>query len=310
MLKCIQHHSDPFEFFTGEEALPQDLLSQLKNLFNEDLSWEHHHDSFYKAYLCEIGDRIAPGIHTDLVYRMSEITGLPLCEPIRATIQRMEPGQFAGPHTDRPLMGYEAVRLIVQLNEDWNPGHGGELHLHGDVDGKTTSHTRPPHFNTAFGFVMGPNSFHSVQPVNSVRRTVVFNFWHQGNTPELARWVRAQLKDLRFDALPKALEARAIEAETTHSETDSFRAGVMAHFLHKWGFNDAWVCQAYESGLSPSSDPMHTAPIALARWFHHLEFEEFCAQRWNAVHDLITHSDWNEDPRLADAIRLGFSQRP
>jgi hypothetical protein len=310
MLKYIQHHSEPFEFFTGEEALPQDLLGQLANLFEEDLAWEHHHDSFYKAYLCEIGDRIPAAFHSLLVHRMSEITGLPLCEPIRATIQRMEPGQFAGPHTDRPLMGYEAVRLIVQLNEDWNTGHGGELHLHGDMEGKTTSHRRPPRFNTAFGFVMGPNSFHSVQPVKTERRTAVFNFWHQGNTPELARWVRAQLKDIRFEDLPKALEARAIEAETTHSEADSFRAGVMAHFLQQWRFNDAWVCRAYESGLSPVLDQSSALPVTLARWFHHLEFEDFCPHRWKEVHEIIKCSDWHDDPRIAEPIRLGFMRRP
>jgi hypothetical protein len=310
MLNRIQHHSEPFEFFTGDAALPPDLLAQLINLFEEDLSWEHHHDSFYKAYLCEIGDRIPSEIHSNLAHRMSEITGLPLCESIRATIQRMEPGQFAGPHTDRPLMGYEAVRLIVQLNKDWNTGDGGELHLHPDSDGETTSHTRPPRFNTAFGFVMGPNSFHSVQPVKTQRRTAVFNFWHQGNTPDLARWVRDQLKDIRFDTLPKALEERAIEAEATYSEADSFRAGVMAHFLHQWGFNDAWICQAYESGLSPGLDQMSALPVALAHWFHHLEFEEFCAHRWSEVHELTHHSDWNNDPRLAEPIRLGFMRQP
>jgi hypothetical protein len=46
-------------------------------------------------------------------------TGLPLCAPVGATVQRMEPGQFAGPHTDRPLLGSRggAARLFLQLGK-------------------------------------------------------------------------------------------------------------------------------------------------------------------------------------------------
>jgi hypothetical protein len=87
------------------------------------------------------------------------------------------------------------VRLIVQLNESWAPAHGGaprhgpggyclqahsfsieiilikmsglqataftarwlgELHLHPDASGDVSALVRPPRFNSAFGFVMGP----------------------------------------------------------------------------------------------------------------------------------------------------------
>ena len=77
MLSCVQQHSEPFAFFTCDDALPPALLEQLLHLFDEELAWQHHHDSFYKAHLCEIGDRLPASSRAALLRRMAHITGLP-----------------------------------------------------------------------------------------------------------------------------------------------------------------------------------------------------------------------------------------
>ena len=73
----MQQHSEPFAFFTCDDALPPALLEQLLHLFDEELAWQHHHDSFYKAHLCEIGDRLPASSCAALLRRMAYITGLP-----------------------------------------------------------------------------------------------------------------------------------------------------------------------------------------------------------------------------------------
>jgi hypothetical protein len=305
MLAQIKHHSQPFAFFTSDQALPPALLKPLLALFPEDLAWEAH-DTFYKAYLCDITNRLPTAPCANLIQRMAAITGIPLTEEIRVTIQRMEPGQFASPHTDRPLLGYEAVRLIVQLNPNWQPGHGGELQLHPDESGAISTQSRPPVLNSAFGFVMGPQSFHSVRATTETRRTAVFNFWHKGNTPDLSRWTKIQFNGMRFDALPAALTQRAIDAEATHNEEDSFRAAAMAHLLQQWDFNSLWICQAYEAGLKPNFQPDEALPLALARWFVRLEFNEFCANEWRQIQERIVQNEWRFDPRLTEALVQAF----
>ena len=242
---------------------------------------------------------------------MSEITGLPLRGPMRATIQRMEPGQYAEPHTDRPLLGYEAARLIVQLNTDWEPAHGGELHLHPDANGHESTLIRPPTFNSAFGFVMGASSFHSVQPARRRRRTAVFNFWHSGNSPEFASWVRGQREGIRFEALPRALDATRAVAELGYAEDDSFRAGVVAFLLQKWGFEDTFVCDAYSAAVrSVEFSRSEALPLLMARWVHALGYHEaFCVGQWSELRDLAQASPWSRDERLAEILRLGFDFR-
>jgi hypothetical protein len=307
MLGQIKHHSIPFSFFTSSQALSPVLLNPLLALFSENLEWEAH-DTFYKAFLCEITDRLPTKACETLIQRMAELTDQPLTQNLRVTIQRMEPGQFAGPHTDRPLLGYEAVRLIVQLNADWEPGHGGELNLHPDDQGTVSALSRPPVLNSAFGFVMGPDSFHSVRPTSQTRRTAVFNFWHKGNTPKLCSWIKTQFKDMRFETLPDVLTPMAIQAEAEHPETDSFRAGAMAHLLQKWQFNNAWVCQAYTAGLAPGFRPDEALPLALARWLVRLEFDTFSVQEWCAINEAIAQSEWRFDSRLLEALRVAFPE--
>lgn len=302
MLPTVQHSTAPFPHFTVPEALPEALLADLEALFEAPLPWDLHQDAFYRAWLSDVSDRIAPDLQAALVDRMRAITGLPLTESLQVTVQRMEPGQYAGPHTDRPLVGYEVARLIVQLRPGWQPGDGGELHLHPDEAGAQTVVRRPPRYNTGFGFVMGPRSFHSVQPTAVTRRTAVFNFWHVGNTEALARRIRAMIAALRFDQLPASLDALITAAEQHRAEEDSFRAGCIAALLQQWGYPEPVLAEGYRAGLDSVMCEESADPVRIAAWVQWLQHDRFDVERWAALRPALSRA--RRDPRLAELAAL------
>ena len=55
----------------------------------------------------------------------------------------MHAGQEIGVHSDRPYLGYEMARLIVQLNKDWQAAHGGVLELFESQEGQAVAHVKP-----------------------------------------------------------------------------------------------------------------------------------------------------------------------
>jgi len=299
LLHPVQHHSEPFEHFTCERALPPERLAELLGLFGTAQDWELH-QTFYEAYLVDVSTSLAPAFRQALVARMRHLTGLPLTEMTRVTIQRMEPGQFAAAHTDRPLLGFEAARVIVQLNQAWRPGHGGVLLLHPDAAGQHVAVRRPPLFNTAIGFVMGHRSFHSVQRAVAQRRTVVCNFWHAANTPELAEWVREQFRGMRFDVLPSGLDDVAVLAEQTRPEEDSFRASSVAWLLTRWGADDEAVAAGYRSALDVLRSPDGPLNILFARWLELLAHGDFQADLWAALAPVL------RDAPLPGAASVGL----
>lgn len=302
LLASPRRYHQPFDYFTCDDALPADLLTRLCAGYTRPLDWQHHTDSFYRAYLCDVSDLLTPAFCQDLSARMAALVGMPLTDTVRATLQRMEPGQYALPHTDRPLPGYEAARLVVQLSEDWQPERGGLLCIHPDEQGAQTSRTHPPRWNSAFGFAMGPRSFHSVQPTTAQRRTVVLNLWHAANTEALAAWVAAQFEEMRFD-FDGPLGDLAAEWEPRVPEEDSFRAGCVAHLLLRWGYPADVACEGYRAGLAPLTAPGGPPEVLLARWVTRLREQDFDARLWQRLADGLGTAP---DPRLAEGMRLAF----
>jgi hypothetical protein len=236
---------------------------------------------------------------------MREITGLPLVNRILITAQRMMPGQIIGVHSDRPLLGYESVRLVVQLNRQWQPDHGGVLELFASPDGEAVFRVSP-RYNEAFGFVLHVDSHHGVTEVTQPRQSVVFNFWHAANTPELAAHVQALFANMHFSELPAALNPVASSAESSLPEDTTFRAGTAAMGLHRWGYDDATVVAGYlhSAGLSTSDagDAERHAAILLADWIARLHRDSFDLTRWEILRSEL--EDIEMFPRLVSTWRL------
>lgn len=294
-------HARPYAWFSFDEALPASTLDALRALFDLDLVWNHHQTSFYEALLCDVTDRLDPTLLTALVQRMRALTGLPLTELMSVTVQRMERGHRADPHSDRPLVGYEAVRLILQLNPGWRVEDGGLFGVHGSETGPPVGTARVPRQNSAVAFVLTPGSYHSVTPVAAAtRRSMVFNFWHAGNTPEVAALVAALFDGRSFAELPPSLDPIAMAAEAVHPDQITHRASLAALALVTWGLEPELVLQGYrwvlgeDLALSPELDV--AAP--LAAWAARLHVEDFDLARWQRLCDRLALLRVERFPRL------------
>lgn len=258
----------------------------LERAFSEAGEWQDRDEAFYRCSLRDITENIPVAFRTEVIDRMRKITGLPLMDRLVVTAQRMLPGHIIGVHSDRPLLGYEIARLVVQLNKQWQPDHGGVLELFARPECEAVFSLNPE-YNEAFGFLLHANSHHGVTEVTQPRRTVVFNFWHAANTPELAVHVQALFRNLHFSELPAALDPIASAAESSLPEDTTFRAGTAAAALHRWGYDDAIVVAGYlhSAGLSnhDAIDAETHAAILLADWVARLYRDSFDLSRWESL---------------------------
>jgi len=286
LLLQLSHHTNPFPFFKITSAFSKEQCTLLESLFIQDGEWQHRDGAFYRCSLRDVTECIPATFKNEVIDKMCEITGLPLTDRIAVTAQRMLPGQAIGIHSDRPLLGYEAVRLVVQLNKYWQPEHGGVLELHSSPDSEAFVNVNPV-YNEAFGFLLNADSYHGVTEATQLRQTVVFNFWHAANTPELEAHVKTLFRNINFSELPAALNSVAVVAESNLAEELTFLAGTTAMALVRWGYDDATVIAGYQysTGLSDcdSYDAETCAAVLLADWISRLYRDSFDLERWEIL---------------------------
>ncbi len=305
MLLQPTHHQNPFPFFAVDAAFSEEQCAVLEQLFIQESGWQHRDGAFYRCSLRDVTDEIAVTFHIEMLARMREITGLPLVERFMVTAQRMLPGHVIGVHSDRPFLGYEVARLVVQLNKHWQAEHGGVLELFASPEGEAIFTVNPEH-NKAFGFLLHPKSYHGVTEVTQPRQTVVFNFWHVANTPELETHIKALCANLNFSELPAALDPFASAAEESLPEDVTFRAGTAAIALHRWGYDAATVVSGYQLSAGLDDGDTHDAEtyaaVRLADWVAYLYRDSFDLARWEALRGELEGMDMF--PRLLSTWRL------
>ncbi len=299
------HHQTPFPFFAVDATFSEEQCAALEQLFVQDNEWQHRDGAFYRCSLCDVTDAIPATFHADVLARMREITGLPLIKRFMVTAQRMLPGHVIGIHSDRPLLGYEIARLVVQLNKNWQAEHGGVLELFASPAGEAVFRVNPEH-NKAFGFLLHPKSYHGVTEVTQPRQTVVFNFWHVANTPELEDHIKALFANLHFSELPAALDPIATDAEANLPEEVTFRAGTAAIALHRWGYDAATVVSGYQYSAGLNGGETHDAEtyaaVRLADWVAYLYRDSFDLARWEILRGELEGVDMF--PRLLSTWQL------
>lgn len=266
-------HDHPFEGFTTEALLRPEEARFLRGLFEVPTEWEHHYGTFYECFLAEVTAHVPQGVLDRVREALMRQTGVPLSRDHKVTVQRMEPGQQARVHSDRPLLGFEAARVVLQLNDDWREEDGGLFCTHPTAEGTTDCMRRLPHDNSAFAFVMRGSSYHSVTPVRRTRRTVVLHHWHVGNTPEVRRVLLALGGELRFDGLPTDADAALQRLEEAGDDDAAWRAGMTAALLQRWGLPDEEVA----ASVRGTSEHPETA---LAQWVVELLGGSFDVDAW------------------------------
>jgi hypothetical protein len=288
-----------------DNAFPEQQSAVLDSLFSEDNAWQHRDGAFYRCSLCDVTAAIPATFQSEILARMREITGLPLVNRILVTAQRMLPGHVIGIHSDRPFLGYEIARLVVQLNKDWQVEHGGVLELFASPEGEAVF-SMNPEYNKAFGFLLHAESYHGVTEVTQPRQTVVFNFWHEANTPELEAYIQSLFANLHFAELPAALDPIASDAESSLPEEVTFIAGTAAIALHRWGYDAATVVAGYQHSaglvICDTSDAETYAAVLLADWVAYLYRDSFDLARWEILRGELEGVEMF--PRLMAAWRL------
>ncbi len=312
-------HRSPYRFAMSAHALGDEASAAVARLFDEDVPWARHDASFYACFLAVVTDRIDPALLASLPGKIGVLLGVPLTDRVHVTVQRMEPGDHALVHTDRPLVGYEAARVVVQFNHDWRDEDGGLLEVHTQADGGQVVASMLPRYDAAFAFAQTPSSHHAVTPAKRQRRSAVFNFWHVGNTEEVAEAVRATFDGLRFDMLPGSLDDVMLDAEATLPEDVTHRAGLIALVLTRWGYDAAAVTRAYARALDRTEDAgwpiAHDAAdeadtaLALASWMTELQLDHFDLDRWEVVSRRLEGVETTRWTRLSPTLALTFPPR-
>jgi hypothetical protein len=283
ILAEVHHRLEPFPYFWGTGVFDPEGLAALESLFDADPGWQHRDEAFYKCFLRDCTDELSVELREQLVVRMRQITGLPLSDHIEITAQRMEPGQQIGIHSDRPLVGFEIARLVVQLNRDWKPEHGGVLELFSEPEGRPLIRVLP-RYNMGFGFMLHADSHHSVTLVTAPRRSVVFNFWHPANLPELGEEVEALFTDIHFSTLPAIVADAAAKAEAIHPEEVTYHASLAAIALQRWGYDHRTIRDGYLYSTGHGGT-LWAQPVAvrMADWVACLYRHPFDLGRWEIL---------------------------
>ena len=286
MLLHPQHYNKPFPFFNVTSAFSVEECSLFEELFERTDNWQHRDTAFYQCSLADITEHISAEFQSELITRMREITGLPLVDRLVVTAQRMLPGQAIGIHSDRPLLGYEIARVVLQLNKKWQAEHGGVLELFTSPEGKVAYNVNP-NYNDAFGFVLHEDSFHAVTKVSQPRQSMVFNFWHAANTPELTEHIQTLFTDIHFSDFPETLNAVASDAESNFPEETTLLAGTAAIALQRWGYDEATIVTGYKHSVGlPIYNDINTetyAAVRLAEWVAFLHRVSFDLARWETL---------------------------
>lgn len=304
----------PFPYAVCARACAEDVLTALDAVCDGTVDWARHDDSFYACWLAVVSDRLPSALIDALRQRVESLLDLDLAPGAHVTVQRMEPGDHALPHTDRPQVGEEVARVVLHLNHAWSDADGGALEVLGGADGPVAERLYPAR-GAAFVFTMCPASHHAVCPTARPRRSVVFNFWHVGNTPDVARLVADLFAGARLDQLPRALDAQVTEAESRLPDDVTHRAGLVALALARWGYAPSVQAQGYAAALVapvpravPGEDEEDLA-IVLACWLTHLRLDPFEVPAWRALAQALAPIDPARTPTLADAWRACFPPR-
>ena len=299
MLSDARFFSDPWDYFCCDQAFSAVEMQHFLDLLASATDWEQHSSSLYDGAMSDCTSEFDAGMAASLVGRMAELTGLRLTSQLQVNVQLMMPGEDVRPHSDRPLLGYELVRLVLQLNRDWPDEAGGFLHLHPDAAGETTVVRVAPEFNSAVGFVLNESCFHSVTRVTQPRNSAVFYFWHVANTEALKHHLQQLCLRLNFGALPALLNSIIAKAEGELSEERTLLAGTVAWILMEWGCEEDVVLLGYSDTAWPESAKtldlwegqvgasVDLLSVVLARWAGYLQVEVFDLTRWQALTESV-----------------------
>lgn len=262
-----------FRLAVTDAWLAPDDLAMLASVFHGKHSWQRHDQHFYRCDIVHVEGQLSAarvrGAHADLARSLD----LPLHPQMTVTAQRMHPDDGSDRHTDAPQAGYEAARLIVQLDA----AQGGRFRA---FDGERVWVDRAPAPNHAVAIELSTKSHHDVTPCGSLRRTLVFHAWHRANPPDARARLDAWFAGWSPAQLPRAWDPMVTEIEATRPDEVSGAAAAVAWSMRKAGSPDHDAESAYRAvargkPLAPQA--------AWWQWVVRLHRDGFDREAWDVL---------------------------
>lgn len=175
----------PFPYFCTPAIFTPEFERSVRDWLEQAQTWELTRTDFYEQYEfsllhldlpASLQALISPATTNELEATMAAKFQTGALEVVGITIHKLTDGQRIGVHND--FIGEaESHRLIIQLNQGWNPDHGGYLMLFNSANAHDVHQLVVPASNSAFGFEISPASYHAVSVVNDFSRyTLVYTF--------------------------------------------------------------------------------------------------------------------------------------
>ena len=187
LLLDVTTHLQPYPFFYSRKCFTPELSEALLAWFDNGAEWLLHEGSFYEQWEANLllqsppescASLLSPKTISSLRRAIETRLNADLGEKITVIAHKLVRGQAIAVHNDDPDPGAETHRLVVQINHRSESRIGGDLLVHGSRNSKDIFATLEPVHNSAFGFAMSGNSYHSVTPMGEwTRYSIVFSFW-------------------------------------------------------------------------------------------------------------------------------------
>ncbi|PZN82697.1 MAG: hypothetical protein DM484_05995 [Candidatus Methylumidiphilus alinenensis] len=181
--------SYPYPHLIIDGLFPAAEAADLRDWLRSKASWWLQERDFYTHYSCNNlddcplvadGHVLSPAVRSIMATRLAERFNIALdTRHVSLCAHRMQAGHGIGVHNDDPVLGTEALRLMVTLNdEDYKHRDGGQFCLFASSDPSSLTAIMGSIHNLGVAFLLGDNSYHAVNDVSHGERlSLVFGFW-------------------------------------------------------------------------------------------------------------------------------------
>lgn len=188
-INIVRFDELPFPHFAGEGRIDQ-ISHNLLNWLENDAPWQLATTDFYEQHELSLNHVSLPASVKILACRntLSALSRLmarqfhqSVSKNVGATAHKLVAGQTIRLHNDF-IEGGESHRLVIQLNRDWEPDHGGYLMLFSGPEPETVAKVFEPTNGSAMAFAISPRSYHAVSTVHGGERfTIVYSFYRDSS---------------------------------------------------------------------------------------------------------------------------------
>ena len=181
-------YSKPFEYFTGNSAIDQNLSIQVLDWFEADAPWHYVETDFYEQYEFDL-------LNVQVPDNLSSLSSKSVLETLKKDVERLFRVELSKQiditahkliaehrirlHNDF-VPNQETHRILIQFNRGWNADNGGLLMLFNSSEPSDVHKIILPEHNSVLGFAISPHSNHAVSTVHQGERfTLVYSFYQQ-----------------------------------------------------------------------------------------------------------------------------------